>query len=55
LGERLRARRIAAAFLIKEVARRAGLKRNTVAAIEHGRSGGAPATLAKLARALGEL
>jgi hypothetical protein len=54
-AERLKARGIAAGFLIKELARRAGLKRGPVAAIGHGRSGGAPATVATLARVLGEL
>jgi ribosome-binding protein aMBF1 (putative translation factor) len=55
LGERLRARRIAAGLLIKELSRRAGLKQGPVTAIEHGRSGGAPATAEKLARVLGGL
>ena len=57
LAERLKARRIAAGFLIKELARRAGLMRNTVSQIEHGRSMLRPCkeTLAKLVRVLGEL
>src|SRR5262249_23519194 len=57
LAGRLKARRIAAGLLIKELARGGGLKRGTVTHIEHGRHRRPPhgETLAKLARVLGEL
>jgi transcriptional regulator with XRE-family HTH domain len=56
-AERLKACRIAAGLLIKELARVAGLKRGAATALEQGRQRCRPygETLAKPARVLGEL
>jgi transcriptional regulator with XRE-family HTH domain len=53
LGQRLKAFRLAAGLLQKELARKAGVREPTIAAYEQARFRPRPTALARLARALG--
>jgi DNA-binding XRE family transcriptional regulator len=55
LAERLKARRIAAGLVVKELAVTAGVSEATINGIEHMRTTPRPETVAKLTRALGAL